>query len=247
MAKKPCGGAERRDLCVLEPTGAWTLPHCGSCAQSLIQGPRSPTLEDAALPVVSGALVNLSLMAGAPGLGPRTRTSNPGTAWWSPRNWGCQSARSTAPAEGRHGRGRSPPWRREGAQPPLACLGPRPTSWDTCRVSGAEWAQLGRLCAVASHPLPWAALRIKDDASGVLQIPWGTCSIKQDFSGGLDSEAFAYSAGDLGQEEPLEKEMATHFLLLPGESHGQRVVGYSPWDCKDPDLTEGRHFHFLSL
>ena len=26
----------------------------------------------------------------------------------------------------------------------------------------------------------------------------------------------------LGQEDPLEKEMATHSVLLPAESHGQR-------------------------
>ena len=26
-----------------------------------------------------------------------------------------------------------------------------------------------RLCALASHPHPWAALRIRDDAGGVLQ------------------------------------------------------------------------------
>ena len=34
----------------------------------------------------------------------------------------------------------------------------------------------------------------------------------------------------LGQEDPLEKEMATHSISLPGESHGQRSLGgYSPW------------------
>ena len=34
----------------------------------------------------------------------------------------------------------------------------------------------------------------------------------------------------LGQEDPLEKEMATHSSILPGESHGQRsLAGYSPW------------------
>ena len=35
----------------------------------------------------------------------------------------------------------------------------------------------------------------------------------------------------LGQEDPLEKEMATHPLVfLPGKSHGQRsLAGYSPW------------------
>ena len=40
----------------------------------------------------------------------------------------------------------------------------------------------------------------------------------------------------LGWEDPLEKEMATHSVLLPGKSHGQRsVVGYSPWDCKESE------------
>ena len=36
----------------------------------------------------------------------------------------------------------------------------------------------------------------------------------------------------LGQEDPLEKEMATHSSILPGKSHGWRsLVGYSPWGC----------------
>ena len=34
----------------------------------------------------------------------------------------------------------------------------------------------------------------------------------------------------LGQEDPLEKEMATTSVFLPGESHGLRsLVGYSLW------------------
>ena len=34
----------------------------------------------------------------------------------------------------------------------------------------------------------------------------------------------------LGWEDSLEKEMATHSVFLPGESHGQKsLVGYSPW------------------
>ena len=37
----------------------------------------------------------------------------------------------------------------------------------------------------------------------------------------------------LGWEDPLEKEMATHSIFLPGISHGQKsVVGYSPWGHK---------------
>ena len=40
----------------------------------------------------------------------------------------------------------------------------------------------------------------------------------------------------LGWEDPLEKEMATHF---PGESHGcRRLVGYSSQGPKESDMTE---------
>ena len=37
----------------------------------------------------------------------------------------------------------------------------------------------------------------------------------------------------LGQEDPLDKEMATTPVFLPGESHGQRsLAGYNPWGHK---------------
>ena len=43
----------------------------------------------------------------------------------------------------------------------------------------------------------------------------------------------------LGQEDPLEKGMATHSRSLPGGYHGQRSLeGYSPWNCKELDMTE---------
>ena len=46
----------------------------------------------------------------------------------------------------------------------------------------------------------------------------------------------------LGQEDPLEKGVATH-SSMPGESHGQRsLVGYSPWGYKESDTTEQLHF-----
>ena len=42
----------------------------------------------------------------------------------------------------------------------------------------------------------------------------------------------------LGQEDPLEKEIAIH----SGKSHGQRsLVGYSPWGRKELDTTERLH------
>ena len=37
----------------------------------------------------------------------------------------------------------------------------------------------------------------------------------------------------LGWEDPLEKEMATYSIFLPGKFHGQRsLAGYSPWGHK---------------
>ena len=50
----------------------------------------------------------------------------------------------------------------------------------------------------------------------------------------------------LGWEDPLEKEMATTPVFLPGESHGRRsLVGYSPRGLKESDTTE--RIHFTSL
>ena len=57
---------------------------------------------------------------------------------------------------------------------------------------------------------------------------------------GLDGKESACNAETrvwfLGWEDPLEKGMATHSSILPGESHGQRsLVGYSPWGHKELD------------
>ena len=42
----------------------------------------------------------------------------------------------------------------------------------------------------------------------------------------------------LGQQYPMEEEMATHSVFLPGKFHGQRrLVGYSPWGHKELDMT----------
>ena len=50
----------------------------------------------------------------------------------------------------------------------------------------------------------------------------------------------------LGQEDLLEKEMATHSsTLLPGKFHGRRsLAGCNPWGCEELDTTEQLHFHF---
>ena len=59
-------------------------------------------------------------------------------------------------------------------------------------------------------------------------------SISKEFA--HNSETWVRS---LGQEEPLEKETATHSIILAGEFHGQRsMVGYRPWGHKELDTTE---------
>ena len=52
----------------------------------------------------------------------------------------------------------------------------------------------------------------------------------------------------LGWADPLEKEMATTPVFLPGKSHGQRsLAGYSPWGHQESDATERLHFTLGSL
>jgi len=53
----------------------------------------------------------------------------------------------------------------------------------------------------------------------------------------------------LGQEDPLQKEMATHSGTLAWKIPWveKPVVGYSPWGCKELDTTKRLHFHFHSF
>ena len=67
----------------------------------------------------------------------------------------------------------------------------------------------------------------------------------QDFPGGSDGKASASNAGAPGLIPGLgrstEKEMATHSSILA--SHGRRsLVGFSPRDRKESDMTEQLHF-----
>ena len=64
------------------------------------------------------------------------------------------------------------------------------------------------------------------------------------FPGGSEGKASAHNAGDLGLipglgRFPWRRNWQPTAVFLPGESHGQRsLVGYSPWGCKELDMTE---------
>ena len=52
----------------------------------------------------------------------------------------------------------------------------------------------------------------------------------------------------LGQEDPVEKEMATHSSILAWEIHGQRsLVGYCPWGHKESDTTERLSIYYVYI
>ena len=53
----------------------------------------------------------------------------------------------------------------------------------------------------------------------------------------------------LGQEDPWRREWLTTPVFLPGEFHGQgRLTGYSPWGCKELDMTElDSRFYFFTI
>ena len=49
----------------------------------------------------------------------------------------------------------------------------------------------------------------------------------------------------LGQEDPLEKEMATYSSILAWKIPWTEEPGrHSPWGCKESETTEQLHFHF---
>ena len=63
------------------------------------------------------------------------------------------------------------------------------------------------------------------------------------FSGGSDCKESACNAGDLGSIPGLGRfpggENGNFPVLLPGKFHGQRsLAGYSPWGCKELDMTD---------
>ena len=64
------------------------------------------------------------------------------------------------------------------------------------------------------------------------------------FPGGASGSANAGDTRDSGlvpgsEGSPWRRAWRPTPVFLPGESHGQRnLAGYSPWDCKELDMTE---------
>ena len=69
------------------------------------------------------------------------------------------------------------------------------------------------------------------------------------FSGGSDGKESACNVGDLGLIPTLERSLRgghsnANPVFLPGESpRTKSLAGYSPWACKESDMTECKHTH----
>jgi len=64
------------------------------------------------------------------------------------------------------------------------------------------------------------------------------------FPGGSDGKDSTCSAGDLDQDNPLEKEWPATPAFLPGEFLGQRTWRVTDHEAAELDMTEGlKHTH----
>ena len=91
--------------------------------------------------------------------------------------------------------------------------------------------------------LPDPGVKSTSLASPALAGRFFTTSATWKAPGGSNSKESACNAGDwvrsLGQEDPLEKGMATYSSFVPGKFHGQRsLADYSPRSYKESDMTE---------
>ena len=93
------------------------------------------------------------------------------------------------------------------------------------RLHRSQWTPTPRERGGSRHPCIWC--RAFSVAQTVKNLP-------------AIQETWIWS---LSQEDPLEKGMATlpknTPVFLPGEFHEQKSLsGYSPWHCKESDMTE---------
>ena len=118
------------------------------------------------------------------------------------------------------------------------------TEWmqDVLLCSAAEGAQCQFFVSVEPEPCFASSLE-KEMAtySSTLawKIPWmekpGSLQSMGSQRVGHDWATSLHSLHTLS----LEKEMATHSIFLPGESHGQRsLAGCGPWGCRESDTTD---------
>ena len=105
-----------------------------------------------------------------------------------------------------------------------------------------------QLCSLVMTSYQWSLL-----ISSVLVTPHSNCRplLQNGLPGGSDGKESACSAGDLcsipwNGKIPWRRKWQPAPIFLSGKSQGRRsLVSYSPWGCKELDMTE--QLFFLSL
>ena len=137
------------------------------------------------------------------------------------------------------------------AQPGLRTLGLKSErNQHGVRSSLREWSPMWNIAA-SLRSINLQVFRKQGDGQAIwklitVTVGWVLSKAHLGFPGGLVSKESACSAGSqetlvlsLGWEDPLEKWMQPTPVFLPGEPHGQgSLAGYSPWGCKESDMTE---------
>ena len=85
---------------------------------------------------------------------------------------------------------------------------------------------------------------------------WLFTPVFLDFPGGSDGKEFACQCrrcrrsgfNPWVRKIPWSRKWQPIPVFLPGESHGQRrLPGYSPWGCKESDMTEATHTNYTNM
>ena len=90
----------------------------------------------------------------------------------------------------------------------------------------------------------WKASLINYNSTAVNSVNYLSYREILGFPGGSDGKESTCKVGDLGLIPglgrcPWRRERRPTPVFLPGEFHGQRsLAGYSPWSCKELDMTE---------
>ena len=93
-------------------------------------------------------------------------------------------------------------------------------------VSGPVWSQNSHSCPKVTENPPLVLAFLVPQSVKNLPVMLRTGVLSRD------------------QEDPLEKEMATHSSIIAQKSHAERsLVGYSLWGCKELDTTEWLNHH----
>ena len=110
-----------------------------------------------------------------------------------------------------------------------------------CPLREPDHRSLGSVVEISQVPICFAHHPLPQFFHTGLRIPWASLVAQRVKHLPIMWETWVQS---LSREDPLEKEMGTPLVLLPGKSHGRRsLVGYSPWGRKESDMTERLHFH----